>query len=103
MSDSEAGRPLDVDFPVPDELRGGVYANAANVWYSPYEFTLDWGVYEPVEIEDSDELSSAVGVVAIVVARVRIPVALMYDVLRGLNQAMTDYERDYGEIRRPWE
>jgi hypothetical protein len=34
---------------------------------------------------------------------VRIPVGFIFDVLQGLNWVMTDYERNYGEIRRPGE
>jgi hypothetical protein len=34
---------------------------------------------------------------AIVVTRVRIPVGLVFDVLQGLSQVMTDYERLYGD------
>jgi hypothetical protein len=37
----------------------------------------------------------------LVVARVRLPTGLVFDVLRALNQAMTEYEAIFGEIRRP--
>jgi hypothetical protein len=36
-----------------------------------------------------------------VVARVKIPVTLIYDVLRALNENMTRYEETFGEIQRP--
>jgi hypothetical protein len=36
-----------------------------------------------------------------IVARVRVPTGLIFDVLRMLNKAMTDYEAIFGEIRRP--
>ncbi len=81
----------------------GLYANAANIWYSPYEFTLDWAVLDRPEIEDPDDPASPATVPAMVFARIRIPVDVVYDLLRGLNEAMTGYERDYGEIRRPGE
>jgi hypothetical protein len=35
------------------------------------------------------------------VARVRLPASLVFDVLRSLNNAMTRYEAIFGEIRRP--
>jgi hypothetical protein len=36
-----------------------------------------------------------------VVARVKIPVTVLFDVLRALNENMTRYEQVFGEIRRP--
>jgi hypothetical protein len=36
-----------------------------------------------------------------VVTRVKIPVTLIFDVLRALNENMTLYEERYGEIQRP--
>jgi len=59
--------------------------------------TLDWAVAGPVEIDDPDDPASLLRVRAIVVTRVRIPVGLVFDVLQGLSQVMTDYERLYGD------
>jgi Protein of unknown function (DUF3467) len=84
--------PLEVDFEVPNRLRVGVYANAARISYTLSEFTLDLAVFDP-ELDESGR--------AIVCARVRIPVIFVFDVLRAINLAMTSYEQDYGEIRRP--
>jgi hypothetical protein len=36
-----------------------------------------------------------------VVSRVRIPVSVIFDVLRALNENMTRYETAFGEIQRP--
>jgi hypothetical protein len=36
-----------------------------------------------------------------VVSRVKIPVTVLFDVLRALNENMTRYEQVFGEIRRP--
>ena len=89
-------RPAEFGFRVPDELRVGVYANAARIWYSPYEFTLDWAVAEHLGPGDAEQE----GDLAIVCARVRIPVGLIFEVLQAINRAMTFYERDHGDIRR---
>jgi hypothetical protein len=82
-----------VEFRMPDELRVGVYANLASFWFSEHEFTLDWAALDHRAGES----------VAAVCARVRIPVSLIFDVLRALNEVMTNYERIFGEIRRPGE
>jgi hypothetical protein len=89
------------DFAIPLEWEVGVYANTVNVWHSPYEFTLDWAITQPVEVQDPENPSAGLRVPATVVARVRIPVGLIFDVLQTLNQAMTGYESIFGEIRRP--
>jgi hypothetical protein len=83
------------------EVRRGVYANTLNIWFSPYEFAFDWGLVEQVEPEDPDDPASPLRISMLVVARVRLPTGLVFDVLRALNQAMTDYEAIFGEIRRP--
>ena len=87
-------RPLEVTYEIPPRLRVGVYANTARISFSAFEFTLDWAVIEQ-EGGDLDDGSR----VAIVCSRVRIPVSLVFDVLQGINRAMTYYESRYGEIQ----
>jgi hypothetical protein len=94
-------REINVDLDIPPEVRRGVYANSFNIWYSPYEFALDWAVADEVKAEDPDDPASPLRLPIIGVARVRLPTSLMFDVLRDLNQAMTRYESIFGEIRRP--
>ena len=36
-----------------------------------------------------------------VVARVRLPVGLIFDIIKTINTDMTSYEATWGEIRRP--
>ena len=36
-----------------------------------------------------------------VVSRVKVPVALVFEILRALNADMTQYESEYGEIEPP--
>jgi hypothetical protein len=101
VSDEARPREVNVEFVFPDDLRTGVYANAVNIWHSPTEFAFDWAVTDRPEVEDPDDPGSDVNLAAILVSRVRIPVAMVFDVLQALNRVMTDYERIYGEIRRP--
>lgn len=102
MADDRVPEPgVTFDFVMSPEWQIGLYANTMNVWHSPYEFTLDWAVTQPVEALDPDDPSAGLRVPASVVARVRIPVGLIFDVLQTLNQAMTGYEALFGEIRRP--
>ncbi len=93
----ESGQQPEFQMVVSEELEGGVYANFLGVWHSPYEFTLDWCVTQPPQTTEE----GAVVMPARVVSRVKIPVTLIFDVLRALNENMTRYEQSFGEIRRP--
>jgi len=94
-----ADRPIELKIDVPPELEGGTYANVLNVWHTAYEFTLDFGVMQQVgEPEDPD---AALQVPVRVVSRVRIPVTLLFEVLKALNTNMTGYESTFGPIRAP--
>ena len=85
-----AEEPPDLDKEVPYELVPGVYANLLDVWQTPYEFTLDFGVLEPPEESPFR-----------VVTRVRVPVTLIFEMLTRINRSMTVYERRYGSIVEP--
>lgn len=92
---------FDVEIDVPPELEAGVYANFAAVWYSPYEFTLDFAVFTPHggDEHESSETSSTRRVRLL--SRVKLPPAIVFDVLRAVSDSMSAYEERFGEIRRP--
>ena len=101
MSEHEADdRPTEFQIQVPNELEPGVYANFLSVWHTAYEFTLDFGVTQPPQIDQEDP-DGPVRVECRVVSRVKIPVTVLFDVLRALNENMTRYEQVFGEIKRP--
>lgn len=79
---------------VPDALEGGVYANAAGVWHTPHEFTLDFLTVQPGNPEQPDVVPMRV------VSRVKIPLTVIFDLLRALNENMTKYENMFGPIKR---
>ena len=92
-------RPIELKIDVPPELEGGTYANVLNVWHTPYEFTLDFGVMQ--QVVESEDADAPVQVPVRVVSRVRIPVTLLFEVLKALNTNMTGYESTFGSIRPP--
>ena len=94
--------PRDLEFEIPSELEGGVYANTLGAWHSPHEFTLDFGVMHRLESSDASD-SMPETPLARVVVRVRIPVTLAFEFIREMNESLTHYEQRYGEIRRPEE
>lgn len=74
---------------VPDDQEAGAYANQLVVFHSPYEFTLDFAVLGQPERADAEDPESPVTLPSRVVSRVRIPVTVVFDVLRALNENMT--------------
>jgi hypothetical protein len=52
-------------------------------------------------VDDTEDPTSPARVPCRVVARVKIPVTVLFDVLRALNENMTRYESVFGEIKRP--
>ena len=76
---------------IPDDVAGGVYSNLALVWHTAYEFTVDFAA---IERSDSNRVPARV------VARVRIPPTVMFDLMRSLNENMSIYEQKFGEIKR---
>jgi hypothetical protein len=97
MSEQAPGIPVQFAVNTPPELEAGAYANTLAVWHTAYEFTLDFAAMQP-PVQDEDGTTT---VPCLVTARVKIPVTVMFDVLRALNQNMTQYEGVFGEIQRP--
>lgn len=95
-------QPLHFAIDLPGELEGGVYANVLAAWHSAYEFTLDFASTGPMRTREAEDgLPGGLEVPCRIVSRVKIPVPLVFDVIRTLNEEMTKYEAEFGEIRRP--
>jgi uncharacterized protein DUF3467 len=77
------------------------YAHTVAVWHTAYDFTIDFAVTQLVQPSDPTDPDSQMIVPARVVARVRIPPTLVFDVIRAINERMTLYEEEWGEIARP--
>jgi hypothetical protein len=97
----DEGQGLSLRMDVPEEQRGGEYANILAVWHTAHEFTLDFAATQPPQRTDPNDENSPFVVPCHVVSRVRIPVSVVFDVLRALNENMTRYENVFGEIQRP--
>jgi hypothetical protein len=88
------------DIIAPPELEAGVYANFLSVWHSPHEFTLDFAVTQPALETDTPGLQR---VPCRVVARVKVPATVVFDMIRAMNENLTRYEGKFGVVRRPGE
>jgi hypothetical protein len=94
-------RPTHFQTFVAPDLEGGVYANFLSVWHTAHEFTLDFAVTQPPQVQDEADPHSPIVVPCRVVARVKLPVTVVFDLIRAINENMTRYEQAFGEIRRP--
>jgi hypothetical protein len=100
MEEPGAGRrPTNLNFQVPPDLEGGVYANILGVWHTGHEFTLDFAVTQPTLVPTDP--SEPATVPCRVVTRVKIPPSLIFDIMRALNENMDRYEAIFGMIQRP--
>ena len=94
----DPGQPFELQITLPPELEGGTYSNVLHVHHTAYEFTLDFGVMRPPE---QARPGGAMRVPVRVVSRIRIPVTLLFEVLKALNQNLTNYEATFGPIEEP--
>jgi hypothetical protein len=92
-------RPPIFEIRVPPDLEAGTYSNFLAIWHSAYEFTLDFAITLPSEHATADDPTSP-KIPCRVVARVKIPPTLIFNVLQALNQNMTNYEAKFGNIPR---
>lgn len=83
-------------------MTGGVYANTLAIWHTAHEFTLDFLVQSsPAQPAQTPDGQAVINAPHRLVSRVRIPPSAAFDVLRALNENMTNYERAFGAIKTP--
>ncbi len=86
-----------IQIEIPPEMEVGTYADAVVVWSSRYGFTLDF--VAPVQPTPAvDEHGNHVSRQR-VGARVRIPPAVIFPLMRALNEQLERFEREYGHIQ----
>lgn len=78
---------------IDEKLAGGSYANVANVWHTPHEFTIDFGVIEPPRLDP--ETGAPVQPVR-VTSRVRLPISVVFPLVRALSDNIAQYEASTG-------
>lgn len=94
-------RPADFQLQIPPELESGTYANFLSVWHTAHDFTLDFAVMQQtMPPENPEDPASPFVVPCRVVGRLKISPTLVFEVMRALNQNMTQYEKAFGEIQR---
>ena len=90
-----------LDFYLPPDQEAGIYANAAAVWHTRYDFTLDFASTQTVRPSDPDDPESQLVLPARIVARIRIPPTQAFDLIRAISGTIERYEAAWGEIVPP--
>ncbi len=83
----------------PEKWNTGVYANGVGVWFTQTDFTLDFVVNLPPEVGQDDQGNQLFLSPQQVVARVKLPPPLVFQVMRNLSTNLDRYEQQYGAIQ----
>lgn len=76
-----------------------MYANGVGVWFTQTDFTLDFVVNLPPEVGQDPEGHQLLLSPQEVVARVKLPPPLVFQVMRNLSTNLDRYEQQYGSIQ----
>ncbi len=86
---------------MPDEQEAGVYANVLTVWHTAHELTFDFSAALPAQPVEQPDGSSQLVQPCRVTSRVRVPVSVVFDMIRTINENLTRYEDSFGPINPP--
>jgi hypothetical protein len=78
---------------VPETIGQGVYANVVAIWHTAHDFTLDFAV---AGLPQTGEEGSVVP--AEVVARVKVPTSVIFQIAQAIATNVDNYERSYGPL-----
>lgn len=79
---------------VPPDLANGVFADFVGVWHNPYGFTLDFGVFGMA----SPDAAGKTVLPASVVARIKVPPGLIFQIAQAIADNVDKYEQSFGPI-----
>lgn len=88
--------PTRINMNLPAEQEAGAYANFAGVWHGADGFVLDFAVVTQPPQPGSDAGQAVTQVNARVVSRVRIPTSQAWELMRALNEQLTQWENEFG-------
>lgn len=92
-------REYDIDIPI--EVEPGVYADFASIWHTADSFVLDFAVLKrPPKPSVADDGSRVVKIPTRVVSRVRIPPSQVFEIMKGLEQQLSMWERTRAQQKR---
>jgi hypothetical protein len=83
----------------PEKWNTGVYANGVGVWFTQTDFTLDFVVNLPPEAGQGPAGVPVYVSPQEVVARIKVPPPLVFQLMRNLSTNLDRYETQYGSIQ----
>lgn len=83
---------------VSEAFSAGTYANVFATWFAQTDFTLDALVSSPPEQRIDEGGQPYLYQPLQVVSRVKFPPSVIFRLIQNLNQAMTGYEAQFGDI-----
>lgn len=92
-----ADRPRDhqVNVRLPADQEAGLPADFAAIWHTRDMFILDFAAFTSAEVSASDD-PNTVQQDAVVVSRVRIPPAQVFEMMKALEQQLSRWEQESG-------
>ena len=87
----------EVSVNVPSEIEAGVPADFAAIWHTPHTFVLDFAALKAAPEVFESEDARTVRQEAVVVSRVRIPPAQVFEMMKALEQQLTAWEKETGQ------
>ena len=79
---------------LPPELNAGVYADFVRAWHTNDAFVLDFASL--IQPPHSEEPGGPVILDASVVSRVHIPPAQVFELMKALEQQLSNWEKEHG-------
>ena len=95
--------PSRLDVELPPDVAGGTFAEFVNIWHTKDVFTLDFAsvVNPPQPTIDPDHGTPVLAVPARVVARIRIPPAQVFEIMKAMETQLSAWERERAEHPEP--
>jgi hypothetical protein len=87
----------EVSVNVPGDVEAGVPADFAAIWHTPHTFVLDFAALKAAPEIFESESAKTLRQEAVVVARVRIPPAQVFEMMKALEQQLTAWETETGQ------
>lgn len=98
MANQPERREYDLD--IPSDVESGTYADFASIWHTADSFVIDFAVLRrPPKPAVADDGSRVLKVATRVVSRVRIPPSQVFEIMKGLEQQLSMWERTHGAKR----
>ena len=94
---SEQSEEVELTFRLHEDVSPvGVFANFANVWHTPHDFTIDFATMPSTPPQQGDS-----HVEGLIVARVKMPTSVIFSLARAISENVNSYESSYGALTPP--